>query len=155
MICIDVMLILFGIYPQNDWIHSVQVWVSGYELHWNNEMTPTCLLKNTPADMIRHYVMWIDAALPLKIIGPTLIRYEFQVINHVRIVKWRLHVLLMNTTTDMIRHDIMWIYVALPLKIIGPIVCRYEFQVMNCIGIIKWHLHVYQLIHHWIWTAKM
>ena len=75
-------------FPTNNWIHNVQVRVSGYDQHWNNQTTPTCLLMNTPPDIILHDVMWIDVALSLKDIGPTVSRYEFQVINHVGIIKW-------------------------------------------------------------------
>ena len=39
---------------------------------------------------------WIDAALPLKIIGPTLSSYELQVINDVGIIKWHLCLWIQN-----------------------------------------------------------
>ena len=91
MICIDVISTLFGIFPQNDWDHSVQVWVSGYELHWNSQVTSTCLLMNTPPDMVGYDITWIDVALTLKIFGPTVSRYEFQIINWVGIIRWHLY----------------------------------------------------------------
>ena len=56
--------------PQNDWIQSRQVWVSGHKRYWNDEMTSMFI--NTPPDMICIDVMstlrgmpsndWIESA---------------------------------------------------------------------------------------------
>ena len=65
MFCFDIMSTVCSIAPQNVWTHIEQVWVSGYKLHWNNQMTPKCLLINRPPDIMCIDVMWTYVSLPL------------------------------------------------------------------------------------------
>ena len=136
MICIDVMWIWCSIASWNHWTHSGQVWVSGYKLYWNNQIVATSI--NTWRDM-----MWNDVRSTLCGIAHLndwiiMGRYEFQWNNAFRIVRchpyWGIHCQRCCA--------LIWcgFYVALPLKVIGPTVSRYEFQVIKPIGIMRWRL---------------
>ena len=88
MICIDVMPILYGIAPKNDWIPNEQVWVSGYKANWNNQTKP--MFMNTLPDMICIDVTSIFCGITPKMIESTMSRYEFQG-RIAGIIKWRLY----------------------------------------------------------------
>ena len=94
MIAIDVMWTLCIIDRHIDCIHSQQVWVSGYKPQWYNQIMPI-FMKALP-DMIvveiwLSFVIWTLCSIDLRLIASTVSRYEFQVINHEGIIKWRLY----------------------------------------------------------------
>ena len=71
---------------------SFMVWIAR-----ENQMVPTCLLMNKPLDMIHHDELWNDIVLWLERIGPTVSRYELQVINHDGIIKWHRYTWIHNS----------------------------------------------------------
>ena len=87
--CIDVMSTWRENVLQNGCMHNEQVWVSGNQPYWNTQIT--AILMNALRDMICIYVMQILRTMTVKMIGPTVSRYEFQVINLIGILKWRLY----------------------------------------------------------------
>ena len=74
-----------GVALENDCIHSQQVWVSGYKRYENNEITAVSI--NTLPGMMCIAVMSTLRGMPLKVIGYTIGRYDFQVINVIGIFK--------------------------------------------------------------------
>ena len=65
MIAIDVMRTLCSIDRQIDYLHSQQVWVSGYKTRWNNQITPIFI--NTSAYTMCTHVMGTFCSIGLKI----------------------------------------------------------------------------------------
>ena len=138
MSCIDVMLTLRGVTPQNDWTHSQQVWVSGYERYWNTEMA--AIFINTPPGMI-----CIDVMSTLRVIASHndwIHTHGVWVSGHKRFWNNEMTAIFINTPPDMICIDTCNVdFVVLPLEKVVYTASRYEFQVINLIGINKWRLN--------------
>ena len=75
-----------------DWIHPHQVWVSGHKRYWIHYQISSALM------------WWLDVAMPLEMVVPTVNRYEFQSLTRIGLMKRCVHTC---TLRDMTCIDLM------------------------------------------------
>ena len=148
MICIDVIATLYCIAAHRYWVHRKQVWVSGYKLYWNDQVTP--IFMNTLSDMI-----CIDVIANLCYIATH--RYwihckQVWVSGYKPYWNDQMTPILMNALSVIICIYVITIYVVLSLIGVGSTVNRYEFQDINSMKVIKWRLYLW--IHYQIWSVS-
>ena len=127
MICIDVMS-TFSCCPQNDWIHSQQVWVSGDKRYWNNLMTVI---------FMNRYMICIDEMWTWRGNAPQnrcIHNEQVWISGYQPYWNNQMTAISMKTLPDMIYIDVMSTLHGMPFKMIVSTIRRYEFQVINVIG---------------------